>query len=207
MSVTYPADPLKPYGERAEVTPFGDVMPRNPRLDGANEEPFVPVYARRGKAARRGGGKMPTWMILAPVGVLVLGGLGAMMLMNGEETAGPLAEPAATAPVVSATPLVAAATSAASASTPAPVVPASAPVLREATPVRRAAAPAPARRATTPATPRAAAAPVARTATPPPAASSTSTLNTAPTSPAPIATATPAPAQPPAPVIVVQPLG
>ena len=49
MSVTYPADPLKPYGDRAEVNPLlGDRMDPNPR-SGAVEEPFIPVYARRGK--------------------------------------------------------------------------------------------------------------------------------------------------------------
>ena len=63
MSVTYP-DPLKPYGDRVEV---------NPNADGASDEPFVPVYARTGKSTRRNGGKIKTWMILTPVGILVLG--------------------------------------------------------------------------------------------------------------------------------------
>ncbi|HVL41928.1 MAG TPA: hypothetical protein VM348_07205, partial [Brevundimonas sp.] len=180
MSVTYPADPLKPYGDRSEVRPLtGERMDLNPHLTGAAEEPFVPVYARRGKAARGNGGKIKTWMILAPVGAIVLGGFAAMML-NGEETTTPLAEPAATAPVVAATPLAAAAP-ATSASTPAPVqaAPAPAPVLREATPVRRA-APAPARRAVTPTAPRAAATATVspRTTTPTPTSPSTSTLNT-----------------------------
>lgn len=211
MTVTYNPDPLSPYSDRAEVRPLtGDRMDLNARPD-TGEEPFVPVYARRGKAARRGGGKIPTWMILAPVGVIALGAIGAMMLMdNGGETAAPLAEPAATAPVVEATPL-AAAVPLAAASTPAPVTAAPAPapvtreaVAREAAPVRRAApAPAPVRRTTT------APAPAARAATPAPAAaaSSTATLNTAPTPPAPVVTVTPAPEPtPPAPVIVVEPL-
>lgn len=208
MSVTYPVDPLKPYGDRSERSPLDGRADIDARLDGATEEPFVPVYARRGKAAR-GGGKIRTWMILAPIGVIVLGGFGAMMAMNGEETATPLAEPAATAPVVPATPLVAEPAPVAALS-PAPVVEAAAPppVQRAATPVRRAAAPAPAaRRAAPTAAPRIEA-PAARVATPAPtASSSTTTLNTAPTAPAPAATVTPAPAQPPAPVIVVQPLG
>ncbi|MFA4894612.1 MAG: hypothetical protein WC555_14725, partial [Brevundimonas sp.] len=140
MSVTYPVDPLKPYGDRAERNPLETRADIDARLDAETQEPFVPVYARRGKAAR-GGSKIKTWMILAPVGVLVLGGLGAMMAMNGEETAAPLAEPAATAPVVAATPLVAEAASVAALS-PAPVVeaPAPAPVQRAAPPVRRVAA-------------------------------------------------------------------
>ena len=49
MSVTYPADPTKPYGDRIEA----------PRADVTHDEPFVPVYARRGKA--RGGAKPMPW--------------------------------------------------------------------------------------------------------------------------------------------------
>ena len=40
MTVTYPADPTKPSSDRVEA----------PRTDTTHEEPFVPVYARRGKA-------------------------------------------------------------------------------------------------------------------------------------------------------------
>ncbi len=98
MSVTYPVEPTQPYGDRIEA----------PRADLTHDEPFVPVYARRGKA-RGGQGKIKTWMILTPVAVLALGGLGAMMLMQGsEETTAPLAEPALTAPVLSAAPTEAA---------------------------------------------------------------------------------------------------
>lgn len=200
MSVTYPADPTKPYGDRLE-------RPRvDPHAELAHEEPFVPVYARRGKT-RTGQSKIKAWMILVPVGVLVLGGIGAMLVMNGgEETSAPLAEPAATAPVLSATPAPteAAVVPPTPASTPAPVV-------REAAPLRRP-APAPARRETTArvqapaATPRVATpAPTTPTGpqsyTPAPAASPTSTLNTAPATPA------STPASPPPPPIVVQPLG
>ena len=199
MTVTYPADPPKPYGDRVEV----------PRADIAHEEPFVPVYARRGKA-RGGRGKIRTWMILTPVAVLALGGIGAMMVMNdSEEASAPLAEPALTAPVVSAMPTEAAVAPLTTASTPEPVVAAPAEV-RESAPLRRI-APAPARRdaARAPepaATPRVATpAPVVPTGpqayTPAPAAPSTSNLNTAPATPAP---ATPAPTPP---VIIVEPVG
>ncbi|HEX8661789.1 MAG TPA: hypothetical protein VF686_07970 [Brevundimonas sp.] len=209
MTVTYNPDPLNPYSDRPEVRPLtGERLDLNARPEVA-EEPFVPVYARRGKAARRTSGKVPTWMILAPIGVIALGAVAALMLMdNGGETTAPLAEPAATAPVVDATPLTSAAPLAA-ASTPAPVTaaPAPAPVVREATPVRRATAPAPVRRATAPAAIRTTTAPAARVVTPAPASPTTSTLNTARTSPAPVVTVTPAPEPtPPAPVIVVQPL-
>lgn len=201
MSVTYPADPTKPYGDRIE----------SPLSGLTHDEPFVPVYARRGKA-RGGQSKIKTWMILTPVAVLVLGGIGAMLVMQGpDEVAAPLAEPALTAPVLPAMPSETAVAPLTTASTPEPVV-AAPPVVREAAPLRRA-APAPARReaARTPApvaAPRAAApAPAVTTGpqayTPAPAAPSTSTLNTAPATPAP---ATPAPAPTP-PVIIVEPVG
>ncbi len=202
MSVTYPVEPTQPYGDRIEA----------PRADLTHDEPFVPVYARRGKA-RGGQGKIKTWMILTPVAVLALGGLGAMMLMQGlEETTAPLAEPALTAPVLSAAPTEAAVAPLTSASTPEPVI--AAPVAEEAAPLRRA-APAPARReAVRPAAPAPAASPRAVTPAPvvttgpqayapAPAAPSTSTLNTAPATAAP---ATPAPAPTP-PVIIVEPVG
>jgi len=199
MTVTYPADPAKPYGDHVEA----------PRADVTHEEAFVPVYARRGKA-RGGQGKIRTWMILTPVAVLVLGGIGAMLVMQGpEEASAPLAEPALTAPVLSATPTGTAAVPLNTASTPAPVV--AAPVVRDAAPLRRIApASAPALRAAvrvpTPAPAIAARVatptPVAPTGpqayTPAPAAASTATLNRAP--------ATPAPAPTP-PVIIVEPVG
>lgn len=203
MTVTYPADPAKPYGDRVEA----------PRADMADEEPFVPVYARRGKA-RGGQGKIKTWMILTPVAVLALAGIGAMLVMQGdEESSTPLAEPAATAPVLPIAPTGAAISALTTASTPEPVV--AAPVVRDAAPLRRITpAPAPARRnavrTPTPApaaTPRVVTpAPVAtgpQAYTPAPAAPSTATLNRAPATPAP---ATPAPAPTP-PVIIVEPVG
>lgn len=200
MSVTYTED---------RITPFADETTREPE--------FVPVYARTRKSARRkSGGKIKTWMILAPVGAVVLaGGAVAMMMGGGEEAAAPaLSEPAATAPVVPIAPAAAPATVAQpvveAASAPAPVV--------RAAPVERI-APEPVRRAQ----PRAAA-PVAerdvastpRVITEPAAPSPTAALNTttSPTpslntaSPAPVVTTapTPAPAETRAPAIVVQPL-
>ncbi|MFN3670250.1 MAG: hypothetical protein ACK4VY_13160 [Brevundimonas sp.] len=185
----------------------------NPSIDparpvAADEAAFVPVYARRGKA-RGGQGKIKTWMILVPVGVAALAGLGLMMAMNGgEETAAPLAEPAGTAPVLSALPTETAAAPLTSAAAPEPV--AAAPVVRQtapaprpaAAPVRRQAA-APARapsaapRVTTPA-PATPTGPQAYA--PAPAGPTTSTLNAAPATPAPTATPTP-------PVIIVEPVG
>ena len=190
MSVTYP-DQTQPLNDRLEA----------PHAEVTQDAPFVPVYARRGKA-RGGQGKIRTWMILTPVAVVALGGLGAMMLMQGpEEATVPLAEPALTAPVLSASPTGSALAPLTTASTPAPVV-------REAAPLRRA-TPAPAPRQAAPAaTPRAVTpAPAVTTGpqayTPAPAAPSTTALNTAPVTAAP---ATPALAPTP-PVIIVEPVG
>ena len=90
MSVTYPHD--RP-------------MLHDDRLEPARDEPFVPVYARTRSARSRKGG-LKTWMILAPIGVLVLGGAAAALMMGGgEEPAATVLEPAATAPVLPATPI------------------------------------------------------------------------------------------------------
>lgn len=182
------------------------------------ESDYVPVYARTGRAKSvKGGKKIKTWMILAPVGAVVLiGGAVAMMTMGGGEEPAPLAEAPTTAPVLApltaapATGLVDGGLGAApttSASTPAPVdvAPAApAPVVREAAPVRRAApAPVTQRRAAPEpvATPPAAAPEVVAPSGPQPysasPASPTSTLD---------APSVPAPATPPAPAITVQPL-
>lgn len=186
MSVTYTEDRARPYGEP---------------IDSRTEAPYVPVYARgRVKSSTRGPkGKVKTWMILAPIGVLVIGGSAALMMMQpattSETALTPAVEPAPIAPPPS--PAV----------ETVPVMPpvAPAPVVREAAP---APAPAvrstPARRAAPPAAERAE--PVARVEAPavnpqPLSSSTTSTLNTTPA--APPAT----PAQPAAPEIVVQPLG
>ena len=179
MSVTYPHDRPTPQGEY---------------LDAPREEPFIPVYARTRRNTRSRKGGVKAWMILAPIGVLVLGaGAAAMMMGGGDVAPAPLAEPAATAPVLPAQPL---ATEPSQVTTPAPAVvdatPAPAPVARRTAPAptRRASAPSRAPAATPAPAPRVEG-PVQPT-TPQPY---TATLNAAPS--------TPAPAQPP--VIVIQP--
>ena len=184
-----------------------------------SEAPYVPAYARSSQS-RKGKGGLKTWMILAPIGVLTIGGIGAVMMMGGEASQMAEAEVATPAPLasqplqpdVATAPLTAAATP-----TPVDVAPAPAPVAwlvepaRESAPARRAAP-----RAAAPAAPRVEATPEPvltgpqpDNATPPDPASSaapspTSTLNRAPVlvTPAPV---TPAPT--PAPVIVVPPAG
>ena len=187
--------------------------PNDRSLD--SEAPYVPAYARS-RQARKSKGGVKTWMILAPIGVLTLGGIGAATLMGGEQA--PMVEAEATTPApVASQPMqsevaVAPLTSAA---TPTPIdvapLPTAAPVVRnvvparEAAPVRRAAP-----RAAAPVTPRVDAAPEPVLTGPQPysatpsSATSTSSLNRTPV------TATPAPvaaAPAPAPVIVVQPAG
>ncbi|HYC97624.1 hypothetical protein [Brevundimonas sp.] len=178
MTVTYPHD--RP-------------LPQDSHLEGPREEPFIPVYARTGRSARGRKGGIKTWMILAPIGVLVLGGAAAALMMGdrGEVAPAPLAEPAATAPVLPAQPV----TAEAAPVEVAPVVeatPAPAPVVRRT-------APASARRPVAPArTSAAAPAPAARVVAPAQPVGPqpyTATLNTTPA---------PAPAQ--APVIVIQPV-
>lgn len=188
MSITYPHDRPIPHDGLAEIP---------------HEEPFVPVYARTRRGARSSKGGVKTWMIMAPIGVLVLGA-GAAALVMGEREAvapAPLAEPAATAPVLPAQPLV---TETAPAATPSnvsiEVTPE--PVVRAApAPVRRA-APAPAARRAAPAP-----APATREAPAEPTGPQpyTSSLNTTP--PATTAPATPAPTPAPPPVIVIDPAG
>lgn len=179
MTVTYPHD--RP-------------LPHDTHMEEARPEPYVPVYARtRGSTRSRKGG-VKTWMILAPVGVLVLGGVAAAMIAGSGDDAppAPLVEPAATAPVLPAQPLISEVAPLETSGAPvieAAPAPAPAPVVRAA-PARRA-APAPARPAPA-ATREAPAEPVG-------AQPYTSSLNTSPTA----APATPAPA--PAPVIVIQP--
>ncbi len=182
-----------------------------------SDAPYVPAYARS-RQSRKNKGGIKTWMILAPIGVLAVGGAAAAMLMNGgEQTQMADAEATTPAPIVSqplsndvaAAPLTSAATPAPVEVTPAP---APAPVARaasrerEAAPVRRAAP-----RVAAPVTPPVEEAPVLSGPQPYSAAPSTSmlnptsTLNRAPVTvvPAP----TPATPASPAPVIVVQPAG
>jgi hypothetical protein len=183
MSITYTQDGVRPFGETVE--PLA-------------EESFVPRYARTGRTARGGKGKIKTWMILAPIGVVVLGGVVAALALapREESLVSPLSEPAATAPVLPAVPATPVEVPLAPVAPPVP-----APVIREVAPVP-AARRAPIRRAAPVPAPR-----VEAPAVVPPTSSATSTLNAAP-APAP-ATPTPAPApvEPPAPQIVVQPLG
>lgn len=198
MSANYPVDPTKRYGDRIEA----------PRADIRHDEPFVPVYARRGNA-RGGQGRIRTWMILTPVAVLVLGGIGTILVINGSEEASvPLAEPAATAPVLPISPTVTATAPLTSASTPDPVV--AAPVIRDAAPLRRI-APAPARREAV-RTPEPVATPRVVTPDPAPAATGPQPYTPGPATPSPEtfnrAPATPVPAPAPTPpVINVEPVG
>lgn len=185
MTVTYPHD--RP-------------LPHDTHMEEARPEPYVPVYARTRGATRGRKGGVKTWMILAPIGVLVLGGAALALAMGqGDEVApAPLVEPAATGPVLPPQPLVSeAAPVEAPAATPVEAAPVAAPVVR--------APPAPARRAAPVAARRTAPAPAPATREAPaePAGPQpyTATLNTT-TEAAP---ATPAPAPAPTPVIVIQP--
>jgi hypothetical protein len=182
------------------------------RRDDVVEEAYVPVYARKRAARGRAGARgFKTWMILAPLGVLVVGGASAAMLMNGGE-AEVVEAPAASSPALAQAPLTDLMTSTA-ASDPAALT-----ALRPAEPVATApvaaapvAAPAPVRRAapvqrrTAPA-----AAPVESTAADDAGDEATADLNRAqPTRSATAPTFAPAPvaptATPPAPTIQVQP--
>ncbi|MCS6627464.1 hypothetical protein N0B44_31620 [Roseibacterium beibuensis] len=189
MTITYPHDRS---------------IPNESLTDAPREEPFVPVYARTRSARGRKGG-VKSWMILAPIGVLVLGAAAVVLVMSeGDEVApAPLAEPAATGPVLPTQPLV---SEIAPLETPAgtTIEVAPEPVVRAApapAPTRRA-APAPARRAAPAPTP----APATREAPAEPAGPQpyTSSLNTTPPTTAP---ATPAPTPAPPPVIVIDPAG
>ena len=70
MSVTY-TDQVRPAAARPAA-----------RVEG---EAYVPVYARSG--ARKSNKPVKTWMILAPLGVLLVGGAAAAMLMQPAEPA------------------------------------------------------------------------------------------------------------------------
>ncbi|WP_313004967.1 hypothetical protein [Brevundimonas sp.] len=66
------------------VTYTDQVRPAAPRVDS---DAYVPVYARSG--ARKSNKPVKTWMVLAPLGVLVVGGAAAAMLMQPAETTAP----------------------------------------------------------------------------------------------------------------------
>lgn len=185
MSLTYLNDTL---GARPVDAPVAE---------SADQEVFIPSYARSSKS-RAGQKKVKTWMILAPLGGLLLIGGGAMMLMNDGATTAPLVEPAA--PSVSAPtpmsvqpPVVAAPATAAAAPAPVEVAPAPQAAIRDRQPVRAPAATA--QRAA----PLERVAPTPRIETPAeptgPRSYSASPSVTAPATPA-----------PPAPAIAVQPL-
>lgn len=189
MSITYPHDRSMPNAGVPDV----------PR-----EEPFVPVYARTRSARGRKGG-VKSWMILAPIGVLVLGAAAVTLAMGeGDDVAPvPLAEPAATGPVLPTRPLVNEITPVETpAGTTIEVAPE--PAVRAApapAPARRA-APAPVRRSTSAAA--AEPAPATRETAVEPSGPQpyTASLNTTPPT---TAADTPAPAAAPPPVIVIQP--
>lgn len=173
-----------------------DLPPPNDRLESASEEPYIPVYARRRTARGPAQGGLRSWMILAPVGVLVLGGVAAVLLLNGGEAPvePALNEPAVATPVLPAMAPIEAAPLATAPTTVESVPPA---------PMREAA---PARPTTAPAEAPVAAPPAPRVETPSDSTGVqpyTTSLNTAP----PTVATTPAPAEPPAPAIVVEPLG
>ena len=171
----------------------------------ADDTVFVPRYARRSRAKK----SVKTWMILAPIGaVVVLGGAAALMMDGGDRPALGEAQPAAAqAPV--ATPSPVASAPVLEAAQPAPV--ASTPVEQPAPPpaaVQRRAAPAtPARRAMTPAPTVRAAEPAATIEpTGPRAYSAASSAAAAPSITTQSLNAGPAAATPAAPIIVTQPL-
>lgn len=125
------------------------------RNTSVQDEVFVPRYSSAKRTSRKGG--VRTWMILAPIGAVVLIGAGVAMTMGGGTPSQPLVEPAPTsmmqplaaepAPLESAVapaPLTAAPVAATPAATPSREA-APAPVTRRAAPAeRRAAPPAPA---------------------------------------------------------------
>lgn len=211
MSMTYTTD--REPGIFEETLPADRYNAATRRDDG---DVAVPAYARGARASS--GRKLKTWMILAPLGAVILVGAGAVMLTQGGEEAAPLAESIAAMPAPTQalpTPMagvegsaMAAGGPAAESPLPASTVavaptpaPAAAPVERQAAPVTRRAAPA----APAAATPRveAAAEPTGPRPYVAEPAAGTTNLNTAPATPAPAPAAT----STPAPAITPQPLG
>lgn len=186
MSMTYTDNTASNLGRGSRpLTPAG--APRTPEV----EEPIVPSYLRRTARPQK---KMRSWMILAPIGGLVLLGGAVVMLFNpAEEPAAPLAEPApVTAPAAGEPTLTS--PSALEASAGAPVVITEAPAAPVATaPVARTASAASSQAASEAAEPTG-----PRPYTPNP---STQALNTAPAT-----GATVTPPSTSAPVIATRPL-
>ena len=178
------------------VTYTDQVRPAAARIDS---DAYVPVYAR--SDARKSNKPVKTWMILAPLGVLVVGGAAAAMLMQPAEPVAPTTlEAVPVAPV--ATPLTAPTIPMETPVelTTAPSIPSSdaAPVERRATPPRT--APAASRPAPAPAPTPVAEAPVP---TGPQPYLSVAPQTAAPTAVAPAAPVTPTP--PPAPIVITPP--
>ena len=181
-----------------------------PPASGATEAEYIPAYAR--KPVRRK--KVRSWMILAPIGAVVLIGAGAAMLMTPGTSEAPLAEPEA-APAAMAPAPIAPSTTAmetAPAALPAapvesaPIAPVARPEADRPAPVRRVA---PVQRPAAPSVaPRVEPTPVEPTGPRPystsPEAVGAGTANLNATPPA---TPAPTPAAPPAPAISTRPLG
>ena len=90
MSLTY-ADTLTSADPGAPQP-----QPIVPEMTTAEAHGFTPVYAR---GAARSRGKVRSWMILAPIGVVTVAALGAWAVMNADEAAVPAS--AETAPMTS----------------------------------------------------------------------------------------------------------
>lgn len=82
--------------------------------DRTESAAYVPVYARK-RASRGRSGGFKSWMVLAPLGVLVVGGVAAAMILNEGAADAPQSEPVA--PVSTAQTQLGALTSAASTET------------------------------------------------------------------------------------------
>lgn len=185
------------------VTYTDQVRPAAARVDS---EAYVPVYARSG--ARKSNKPLKTWMILAPLGVLVLGGAAAAMLMQPAEPAPTPLEAAPSAIASEVSPLTAATIpmeTPAELTTATPIPPAAAaPVERRAIPTpARASAPLARAERAAPAPVEPAVEPVAPIVSPGPQPY----LSVAPQIPAatPSTPAPATPAAPPAPIVITPP--
>lgn len=171
----------------------------------ADDTVFVPRYARRSRAKK----PVKTWMILAPIGaVVVLGGAAALLMDGGDRPTLGEAQPAeAPAPVAAPSPVASAPALEAAQPAPAASTPVEQPAPPPAAVQRRAASVTPARRAVTPAPATRATEPAA-TAEPtgPRAYSASSSAAASPSITTQSLNAGPAATTPAAPIIVTQPL-
>ncbi|WEK41090.1 MAG: hypothetical protein P0Y50_05655 [Candidatus Brevundimonas colombiensis] len=183
----------------------------NANTETRAEETFVPRYARPAKSRK----SVKTWMILAPIGAVVLLGAGVAMMMGGGEQAALAPAAEATAPAMQTAPAAMSAAQGPVAAV-APGEPAASPTAAPA-PVARRAEPRvePVARRAAPVVERPVAArvetPAASTgprpySAPGDAAASTSQLNSTPAATQPPARVVIAPVQPTAPSITGQPL-